>query len=120
VAALQVELVARPGVPELLTDDECRRVLAAALAAGGAPAGAMVTLTLSNDSELAELNETHMGKAGPTDVLSFPLLPPAAFPEHEGQDPATRGQLDGFDLAHAHHIAFHGHGVQFDRLGDVG
>jgi probable rRNA maturation factor len=97
-AALQVELLVRPGVPELLTDDECRRVLATALAAGGAPSGAMVTLTLSNDAELAELNQTHMGKAGPTDVLSFPLLPPASFPEHEGQDAATRGQVDGFVL----------------------
>jgi rRNA maturation RNase YbeY len=25
-----------------------------------------------------------MGQAGPTDVLSFPLLPPDAFPSHEG------------------------------------
>lgn len=96
--AVQVELVVRPGVPGLLSDHECRRVLAAALVAGGAPAGAMVCLTLSDDAELAELNEAHMGKHGPTDVLSFPLLPPAAFPEHPGQDPDVRGQLDGFVL----------------------
>ncbi len=31
---------------------------------------------------LAALNRAHMGKSGPTDVLSFPLLPPAAFPPH--------------------------------------
>ena len=31
-----------------------------------------------------------MGKDGPTDVLSFPLLPPSAYPEHPGQDPAVR------------------------------
>jgi probable rRNA maturation factor len=95
---VQVELVVQPGVPELLPEDECRRVLTAALVAAGAPTGAMVTLTLSDDAELAELNEAHMGKAGPTDVLSFPLLPPAAFPEHVGQDPAVRGQLDAFVL----------------------
>jgi probable rRNA maturation factor len=49
-----------------------------------------VNLTLSDDEELAELNEEHMGQAGPTDVLSFPLLPPSAFPAHPGQDPAVR------------------------------
>ena len=27
------------------------------------------------------------GKPGPTDVLSFPLLPPAAFPAHPGKAP---------------------------------
>jgi len=66
--------------------------------AAGAPDGADVTLTLSDDAELAALNETHMGKAGPTDVLSFPLLPPAAFPEHPGQDPALRATVDDFPL----------------------
>ena len=36
-------------------------------------------LILSDDRELAELNTTHMGHEGPTDVLSFPLLPPDVF-----------------------------------------
>ncbi len=31
-----------------------------------------------------------MGHEGPTDVLSFPLLPPSAFPAHEDQDPEMR------------------------------
>ena len=44
-----------------------------------------IGLILSGDAELAELNETHMGKHGPTDVLSFPLLPPDAFPPHAGK-----------------------------------
>jgi probable rRNA maturation factor len=52
---------------------------AAALAAAGAPAPASIGLILSDDAELAGLNTTHMGKSGPTDVLSFPLLPPGAF-----------------------------------------
>jgi probable rRNA maturation factor len=34
--------------------------------------------------ELAALNADHLGVAGPTDVLSFPLLPPQAFPPHPG------------------------------------
>ena len=31
-----------------------------------------------------------MGHEGPTDVLSFPLLAPGAYPSHAGQDPAVR------------------------------
>lgn len=53
-----------------------------------APPPASLGVILSDDQELAELNRVHMGHSGPTDVLSFPLLPPAAFPPHEGQDPA--------------------------------
>jgi probable rRNA maturation factor len=60
------------------------RAIAAALTAGGAPSPASVGLILSDDAELAELNETHLGHDGPTDVLSFPLLPPEAFPAHPG------------------------------------
>lgn len=45
---------------------------------------ASIGLILADDRELSELNVTHLGHEGPTDVLSFPLLPPAAFPTHEG------------------------------------
>jgi probable rRNA maturation factor len=38
-----------------------------------------VTIVLTNDAELADLNTEHMGQDGPTDVLSFPMLPPEAF-----------------------------------------
>jgi probable rRNA maturation factor len=93
-----VEVVVRPDVPDLLPLDECRRVLATAVSAAGAPVGAAITLTLSDDIELAALNGEHMGKEGPTDVLSFPLLPPSAFPAHSGQDPAVRKALDAFPL----------------------
>ena len=55
------------------------RAVAAALDAGRAPAPASIGLILSGDVELAALNVTHMGHDGPTDVLSFPLLPPEAF-----------------------------------------
>jgi probable rRNA maturation factor len=41
-----------------------------------------------------------MGTAGPTDVLSFPLLPPEAFPPHPGR--ATPGEAsDPADVAFA-------------------
>jgi probable rRNA maturation factor len=93
-----VEVVTRPDVPRLLPDDECRLVLAAALTAAGAPPEATVTLTLSDDAELAALNAEHMGVDGPTDVLSFPLLPPSSYPEHPGQDPAVRTAVEPFPL----------------------
>jgi probable rRNA maturation factor len=88
---MQTEVLFRSGVRQLLTTAECRRVLKAALRAGGAPPEGAVTLTLTDDAELAVLNAAHMGIDGPTDVLSFPLLPPVAFPAHAGQDPAARG-----------------------------
>jgi len=34
----------------------------------------------TDDQELADLNVAHMGHEGPTDVLSFPMLEPGAFP----------------------------------------
>jgi probable rRNA maturation factor len=60
------------------------RSVAAALEAARAPEPASVGLVLSDDAELAELNEAHLRHEGPTDVLSFPLLPPEAFPPHPG------------------------------------
>ena len=66
------------------------RTAAAALAAASAPSPASLALILSDDVELAQLNEQHMGHEGPTDVLSFPLLPPSSFPAHTGQDEASR------------------------------
>ena len=46
-------------------------------------------MVLSNDRELAALNKAHMAQPGPTDVLSFPLLPPEAFQ-------TEIGRTDGF------------------------
>jgi probable rRNA maturation factor len=53
--------------------------VASALDAVSAPAPASIGLILTDDAELDTLNKTHMGHHGPTDVLSFPLLPPDAF-----------------------------------------
>lgn len=56
------------------------RAVAAALDAAGAPSPASIGLILSDNAELAQLNQTHLGVKGPTDVLSFPLLPAESFP----------------------------------------
>lgn len=64
--------------------------MARALSAAGAPAPASVAIILSDDRELADLNVRHMSHEGPTDVLSFPMLPASEFPAHAGQDPLVR------------------------------
>jgi probable rRNA maturation factor len=68
--------------------------MAAALTAAEAPRPASIGLVLSDDRELRRLNRVHMGELGPTDVLSFPLLPPEAYPAHEGRD-ASGGSRSG-------------------------
>ncbi len=75
----RVDLTARPGVRRLVADTVLGRAIAGALGAGGAPSPASIGLILTDDEELAALNARHMGKSGPTDVLSFPLLPPESF-----------------------------------------
>ena len=81
----RIDLDVRDGVRSPLGSEALARTVAAALEAAGAPAPASVGLILADDTELVGLNVTHMGKDGPTDVLSFPLLPPEAFPAHAGR-----------------------------------
>lgn len=75
----------RPTAPRLLPATALARLIASALVAAGAPTPASIGLRLSDDAELADLNERHLGKHGPTDVISFPLLDTPAFPPHVGQ-----------------------------------
>lgn len=52
-----------------------------------------ISITLVDAARMAELNAAHMGKAGPTDVLSFPidgLRPPG---EPEGGPPWLIGEV---------------------------
>ena len=81
----RIDVARREGVPRLLPAIVLARTVAAALDAAGARGPASIGLILSDDAELAGLNAVHMGKSGPTDVLSFPLLPTSAFPPHPGQ-----------------------------------
>jgi probable rRNA maturation factor len=67
------------------------RSVARALDAAGAPKPASVGLILTDDEELATLNAQHMGAAGATDVLSFPMVPAEAFPAHRGQTSRRAG-----------------------------
>ena len=81
----RVELTVRPGVPRLRPLAQITRLVDVALRSAGAPRPASIGVVLSDDDELAALNARAMGKEGPTDVLSFPLLPPEAFPPHAGR-----------------------------------
>jgi len=97
VGRWRVDPLVRDGVtangPLPIAVSALARAIARALDAAGAPAPASIGLVLSDDAELERLNETHLGHEGPTDVLSFPLLPPEAFPPHAGdpdRGPAPR------------------------------
>ncbi len=97
----RIDLTVRDGVPRLLPATILAAAIVRALEASGAPRPASIGLILSDDRELAVLNAAHMGKTGPTDVLSFPLLPPEAFPPHEGgpsRDEAGAAAGAGFPL----------------------
>jgi probable rRNA maturation factor len=82
LAPFRVDLDIRDGVARVVPFAALARVVVAALRAGGAPEPASVAIVLADDATLGELNAVHMGKDGPTDVLSFPLLPPDAYPPH--------------------------------------
>jgi probable rRNA maturation factor len=94
----RIDITTRPDVARLIPATEVARVVAAAMDAAGAPARAGLSVILTDDDELADLNVAHLGHAGPTDVLSFPLLPPEAFPSHPGKGEATRPAATTFTL----------------------
>lgn len=82
------------GVHVTLTDDcdedldgpRWAALLAAVLATEGVAGGAEAGLTFVSPSVMADLNQTHMGGVGPTDVLAFPI---------DGLDAAGPGSLVG-------------------------
>jgi probable rRNA maturation factor len=84
----RIDLDVREGVRSPVPGSAIARTAAAALDEVGAPSPASIGLILSDDAELAQLNATHMGVDGPTDVLSFPLLPASAF-RHGAPEPTA-------------------------------
>ncbi|HUQ43005.1 MAG TPA: rRNA maturation RNase YbeY [Candidatus Limnocylindria bacterium] len=82
----RLDIVGRPGVRSPLPDAAIARSAAVALDATQASAPGSITIVLTDDAELAELNQEHLGHEGPTDVLSFPMLSPAVFGRGRGDD----------------------------------
>ena len=91
LAPWRVDVTVRAGVSSATPIAVLCRAMARALEAAGAPEPASIGLILSDDADLAELNRTHMAAEGPTDVLSFPLIPPESYPAHAGGSSAGPG-----------------------------
>jgi probable rRNA maturation factor len=64
---LEVDVIGRA-----LTEAQVREACAVAAASAGIEDG-HVAVEFVDPERIAELNEAHRGKAGPTDVLSFPV-----------------------------------------------
>ncbi len=75
-----------------ITSTELAALVVRALRTSDAPPHGEVALTLVDDATIATLNKAHMGKRGPTDVLSFPLLDPHEFPARPGIRRAARSR----------------------------
>lgn len=86
----RIDVVTRDGVRPPLSAAAVARGVHAALQAARAPEPGSVTIVLTSDEELADLHHEHMGHAGPTDVLSFPMLEPDAFVRSVFDDPGPR------------------------------
>lgn len=80
----------RGGVEARVPGTQVARQVRLALEASRAPSPGSVTVVLTDDAELADLNREHMGVDGPTDVLSFPMLPPVSFVRGAVDDPGPR------------------------------
>jgi probable rRNA maturation factor len=90
-----------------------RTAAEAALAGAGGPADAVVTVLLTGDGEVAELNARFRHKDGATNVLSFPA--PATARPHLGdlalayETCAREAEAQGKPLAHhLSHLVAHG------------
>lgn len=123
------------------------RACAAAFAAAGVvPEGRAVSILFASDDEIADLNRDHRGKAGPTNVLSWPAhdlapdapgarppAPPAPhlMPGEEAEDIgdlalaygvcASEARARGIALsAHLTHLILHGtlHCLGYDHISD--
>jgi probable rRNA maturation factor len=94
----RVDLTIRDGVVAPVSGLSLARAMVRAAEAARAPSPASIGLILSDDAELAELNAAHLGTPGPTDVLSFPLLPAAAFPARRGGPARAPGAVAAFPL----------------------
>jgi probable rRNA maturation factor len=88
----RIDLDVRAGVASPVPATRLARAMATALDAASAPSPASIGLVLSDDRELAVLNATHMGKTGPTDVLSFPFLAPEVFAAREPRPGQALGE----------------------------
>ena len=78
-------------------EHETMHTVAAAVVRGEQlPADTEISLTLVDEATMAELNHSHMGRSGPTDVLSFPIetMAPGLIPTPiDGGPPLVLGDV---------------------------
>ncbi|UCC64805.1 MAG: rRNA maturation RNase YbeY [Anaerolineae bacterium] len=77
----QVEVQITPGLVSLVDEPGLLRAVTAALRHGGALAGAALTLVVTDDEEVRQLNRQFRHVDAPTDVLAFPAAAAAPFVE---------------------------------------
>jgi probable rRNA maturation factor len=94
---LEVEVLGRELLREPLSLAQVRHLCALAMSCAGIEDGHLA-VEFVGPERIAELNERHRGKAGPTDVLSFPI---------DGADP--------IDPARPHHGAHRDEGPHEDE-----
>ena len=80
-----------PSRPPEVGEDDLERILTVFLDKLGL-GGHGVTLLVADDQTLAGLNRDHRGVAGPTDILSWGYLDPAA-PEEQPQNDPTMDEV---------------------------
>ena len=85
---LDVDVITAVPAAGLPPAEEVERLLALALGSAGIDAG-HVAVEFVAAERIAELNQAHRGRSGPTDVLSFPI---------DGEDGATSGPLELGDI----------------------
>lgn len=77
-----------------------RALVRQVLEAEGVPPDSETALTFVGRDEMAELNDAHMGHAGPTDVLAFPLdlVPGPQPPDDPGASVPMTGHTQAGDM----------------------
>jgi probable rRNA maturation factor len=79
--AILITIRRAPGVDK----DLLRRAARAALRAEGLPSTAELSVLVTDDEEVRELNRDYRGVDAPTDVLAFPQQPPTGRPSAGGE-----------------------------------
>jgi len=87
---IELELFGTKLAPQAPREREIRRLCTLTAASRGVAAG-HVAIEFVDASRIADLNERYRGKAGPTDVLSFPI--DGVEPLHAGAKAAVEGDV---------------------------
>ncbi len=129
----RIEVSIAEGIDATISDGLLQAAARAALVNQNAPEGEL-TILVTSDERMAELNQAHRGVAATTDVLSFPAGDPLPIPDHvryfgdiaislpQARDQAAeRGhaldaELQLLVVHGALHLLGHDHAIREDKL----